>query len=233
MPGVSRAPLLASHMPANSPEGSGESGVMSAPRMSTMLWGVDLNKGLPRVLSNDGVVAVAGELARVRNFLAAEFPWFGEETLGAELHAHIVSAKQCYLRTACDLIELQHRERTVGVLVGAPEDWSTYYVRMFAIVQSYQRPSMTRRFVRECLFDPLGAHHVERVVGDTSPANLGMARLFNELHFHVTGNQLSDRWGPLIRYTRFLDPAREVAFLKRYPGIIAGGGTRMRKEEPP
>ena len=200
--------------------------------LSARLWGLDLNKGLPRTLTSDGVRAAPGEMSRVRDFLAQHFPLFREEDLGAAPSAHMLEAKRWYLRNACDVLELRHDERTVGVLIGAPEDWSSYYVRMFAVLQTYQRPALRRRFVRECLFEPLVAQRVERVIADTSPTNLGMALVFNELHFHVTGHQLSDRWGPLVRYTKFLDPACEAAFHRRFAGI-SGGTTSNGKEGPP
>jgi hypothetical protein len=235
MPGVNRAPLsLAPTATANPPADQIEP-VCPPPitaSLSATLWGLDLNQGLPRVLSHDGITATPGDLTRVRTFIAEEFPSFGEESLGATPSATIVDAKRWYLRSACDAIELRHEGRTIGVLVGAPEDWSSYYIRIFAVTQTYQRPALIRRFGRECVFGPLALHHVERVTADTSPVNLAMSRCFSELHFHVTGHQLSDRWGPLVRYTRFLDPACEAAFLKRFAGIAAGGATRTRKEEP-
>jgi hypothetical protein len=236
MPGVNRAPLsLAPTAPAIRPDDGGDPICPAPPitSLSATLWGLDLSRGLPRVLSHDGITATTGDLTRVRTFLAEEFPSFAEEALGATPCESIVDAKRWYLRAACDAIELRHEGRTIGVLVGAPEDWSSYYIRTFAVIQTYQRPALIRRFGRECVFDPLRLHHVERVVADTSPANLAMSRCFSELHFHVTGHQLSDRWGPLVRYTRFLDPACEAAFLKRFAGTAPEGATRTRKEEPP
>lgn len=236
MPGFNHAPLpLAATVHASSPANAEVAAATPRPlvSLSAKLWGLDLGEGLPRVLSHDGITAMPGDLTRVRSFLAAEFPSFGEETLGASPFESIINAKRWYLGSASDAIELRLADRTIGVLVGAPEDWSSYYIRVFAVIQLYQRPALIRRFGRECVFEPLALHHVERVVADTSPTNLAMARCFSELHFHVTGHQLSDRWGPLVRYTRFLDPACEAAFLKRFAGIAAGGPTRTRKEEPP
>ncbi len=236
MPGVNRAPWsLAPPVPAIEPAAAAAPAIASQPTasLSSALWGLELCRGLPRVLSSDGIEATRGDLTRVRSFLAEEFPSFGEETLGAQPSAAIVDAKRWYLHAACDAIELRHHGHTIGVFIGAPEDWSSYYIRTFAVVQAYQRPALIRRFGRECVFGPLAEHYVERVVADTSPANLAMSRCFTELRFHVTGHQLSDRWGPLVRYTRFLDPACEAAFLRRFAGISAGGATRTRKEEPP
>ena len=200
--------------------------------LSARFWGADLSRDLPRVLSRDGVQAVRGDLGRVGEFLKQAFPTFTEEELGADLSPRMLEAKGRYLRTASDLIELRHLDRTVGVLVGAPEDWSTYYIRIFAFAPDYQRFGLLRRFVRECIFEPLRAHHVERVCADTSPLNIAMSRALSELHFYVTGHQLSERWGPLVRYTKFLDPTCEAAFRTRFEGTAPPRTVRRRKEEP-
>jgi hypothetical protein len=200
--------------------------------LSGQLWKLDLCRALPNVLTHDGITAMPGALTRIGSFLAREFPSFGEESFSAAPNEAIVDAKRWYLGSACDALELRHGEKTIGVFVGAPEDWSSYYIRVFAVIPSYQRPALTRGFLRHVL-DVLAAHHVERVSGDTSPANFAMARCVAELHFHVTGHQLSERWGPLVRYTKFLDPACEAAFLRRFAGIAPGGATRTGKEEPP
>jgi hypothetical protein len=203
--------------------------VSPAQTLSARFWGFDLCEQLPRVLSNDGVEATRGEPNRVKAFLAQEFPSLTEEALGAAPSATTTEAKRWYLRTACDLIELRHHGRTVGIVIAAPEDWSSYYIRSFAVLHAYQRPGLIRRFIRESLFDPLTAHHVERIAADTSPTNLAMSRLFGELRFHVTGHQLSDRWGPLVRYTKFLDPVCEANFHARFSGATPPGSSRIKK----
>jgi hypothetical protein len=198
------------------------------------MWGFSLADTLPRVLTRDGITAVAGEFARMGRFLASEFGMFHEEALRSDAVAQdyiVCNRKSEYLRDACDLIELRHADNTIGVLMGAPEDWSTYYVRIFALHRSFQRPAMTRLFIRDCLFDPLAEHGVERISADTSPANIAMSRLFTELHFHVTGSQLSDRWGPLVRYTRFLSPACEAEFRRKFGGGAPADSPRKSDKE--
>lgn len=185
---------------------------------SAQLWGFGLCDDLPRQLTSDGIRAVAGSYERIRGFVAEQYAMFTEEGHGCQPSELAQKSKQAYLQTGCDLIGLMHGDKMVGLLVGAPEDWSSYYVRVFALLPEYQRPGLTRRFVRECLFEPLARHGVERVVAETNPSNVAMTRLFSELGFFVTGNQLSDRWGPLIRYTRFLDPACEQQFHRRFGG---------------
>src|SRR5262245_40660390 len=117
MPGFSSAPLsiapasMAKAKPAEQAERlTGETATLT---LSGRLWGLDLTKGLPRVLTHDGVEATVGELSRVRGFIVDEFPFFGEEWLGAKPSPIMVDAKLWYLNTASDLIELRHHGKTV------------------------------------------------------------------------------------------------------------------------
>ena len=187
-----------------------------SPTLSATLWGLDFSRVLPRALSG-GLRAVPGELPRIRDFLSSRFPSLTEEALSGVANASTRDAKLRYLN-ACDLIELRDQDRTVGAIVGAPEDWSTYYVRIFAVAEECQHPRVIRKLVRECLFQPLAMYGVQRIAAETSPANRAMCRLFSELEFHATGHQLSDRWGALVRYTRFLDRSCEAVFLGQFSG---------------
>jgi ribosomal protein S18 acetylase RimI-like enzyme len=196
------------------------------------MWGFDLCAELPKKLSNDAILAVPGDFNRIGKFLEENYGLFSEEQQGAAPSAAIQKSKLAYLSNSCDLIELRHNGETVGVLIGAPEDWSSYYVRMFAVRPEYQRPSLIRRFVRECVFEPLIRGGVERVVAETSPANIAMSHLFTELRFRVTGNLLSDRWGPLVRYTKFLAPACEAEFLRKFGGAAPRKSEQPEKEDP-
>jgi hypothetical protein len=199
-----------------------------------LFWGFDLCAHLPVKLTRDGVEAVPGELARIRDFLNEEFPSLTEEALCGNRGAPMAAVKRAYLASACDLIELRHKGETVGAIVGAPEDWSSYYVRIYALSPRYQRPQLTRAFGRACLIEPLGAHHVERIVADVSPANIAMARGLCEMQFHITGHQLSERWGAMVRYTRFLDARCEAAFHKLFAGTAPPRSrASSRKEETP
>ena len=213
------------------------SGTFPSPRgrksLCEMFWDFDLCAHLPLRITRDGVEAVPGELARIRDFLNEEFPSLTEEALCGNRGAPMAAVKRAYLASACDLIELRHKGETVGAIVGAPEDWSSYYVRVYALSPRYQRPQLTRAFGRECLIEPLSAHHVERIVADVSPANIAMARGLCEMQFHITGHQLSERWGAMVRYTRFLDARCEAAFHKLFAGTAPPRSRSTRKEETP
>jgi hypothetical protein len=187
--------------------------------LSKQFWGVDLCEQLPRAISQDGTQAVPGDLGRIQQFLTQHFSCLREEATSAASNNWLATVKRTYLANSSDLVELRHEDRTVGAVIGAPEDWATYYVRIFAMAPNFQKRPLIRRFIRECLFEPLAACGVQRITAETSPANHAMARLFTELQFHVTGHQLTERWGPLVRYTKFLDRTCEAAFLERFGNL--------------
>jgi hypothetical protein len=222
MPGCDAASALADSYADEAFDARAEqSGTYRTPATRTLsdaFWRCDFTAGLPRTISKDGVEVTAGRLDRIRGFLTREFPTLTEEGLAAApLDPQLAHTKRWYLGQACDLIEMRKDDETIGVMIGAPEDWSTYYLRIYAVSPRYQRSILTRRFY-ECMVEPLLACGVQRVVTDTSPTNASAARRLSEMQFHVTGQQLSDRYGPLIRYTKFLDPAAEAAFVSRYAG---------------
>lgn len=179
------------------------------------LWNLDLSVGLPRVLSSSGVTATVGELQTTQEFLRREFPTFIESM---PLTPKESAAKAAYFLATCDFIELRHDGLTVGAIIGEPYDWSSYYVRVYALSRTYQKPSLTRRFVRECLMAPLAAAGVKRIFADTSPTNIPMCRGLSEDGFVVTGNSLSERYGPMVRYTKFLCSEAEQAFVSQFSG---------------
>jgi hypothetical protein len=198
-----------------------QSGTFRSPAARTLsdaFWRLDLTRDLPRTITKDGVEVMPGEFDRIRGFLAREFPSLTEEGLAAApLDPQLADTKRWYLGHACDLLELRKSDETIGVMIGAPEDWSTYYLRVYAVAPRHQRPILSRRFA-ECVVGPLVACGVQRIVTDTSPTNAAAALRLSEMRFHVTGQQLSERYGPLVRYTKFLDPAAEAAFVSRYAG---------------
>jgi hypothetical protein len=199
-------------------EQSGTFRAPSARTLSDAFWSLDLTRDLPRTITKDGVEVMPGEFDRIRDFLARTFPTLTEEGLAsAPLDPSLARAKRWYLGHACDLLELRKNGETIGVMIGAPEDWSTYYLRVYAVAPKHQRPILSRRFA-ECVVGPLVACGVQRIVTDTSPTNASAALRLSEMQFRVTGQQLSERYGPLVRYTKFLDPAAEAAFVSRYAG---------------
>jgi hypothetical protein len=57
---------------------------------------------------------------------------------------------------------------------------------------------------------------VERVDVETSPSNLATMHIMNRFRFNVTGQVLSERWGALVKFSKFLDGDCEKVFLRQY-----------------
>ena len=107
---------------------------------------------------------------------------------------------------------------TAGVFVAHPTDWSSYYLRSTAILPHYrERRLMTRFFER--LAEPLRAAGVERIEAECSPANAPIIRVLSRQGYIVTGSASSERWGSLLRYTKFLSHEAHSAFIRQYTAM--------------
>jgi Acetyltransferase (GNAT) family len=105
-----------------------------------------------------------------------------------------------------------------GVVMGHPTDWTSYYVRSAAVLPAFRDRRVLTQF-GERLFDPLRAAGVERIEAETSPANVPMGRLLTGQGYMVTGSVTSERWGVVLRYTKFLAPEAQAAFMRQYTAM--------------
>lgn len=105
--------------------------------------------------------------------------------------------------------------RSVGVLVGQPVDWSTYYWRTVAFLPDYQGRGLLAAALErtDAVMREVG---IERVEGETAPVNYRQVRLLHRLGYCVTGSTNSERWGTLLRLTKFLAPHGKQTFTSRF-----------------
>jgi hypothetical protein len=103
----------------------------------------------------------------------------------------------------------------VGLFIGNPVDWSTYYIRSTAFLREYQGRTLYQRFLAQ-LFALLAEAGVSRVEADTAPSNLQCVAALMRQRFSASGTVLSERWGALSRFTRHLDPDAEETFLRQF-----------------
>lgn len=106
-------------------------------------------------------------------------------------------------------------EGVVGVIMGHPTDWSTYYIRSAAFLPAYRNRHFGTSFL-DIVYEPLRQVGCERVEVETSPANMPMVRIMSGQGFFVTSTVSSERWGYLLRFTKFLTPEAEIAFRRQY-----------------
>jgi len=125
------------------------------------------------------------------------------------------AAKNRYYEEYGDVFVFEHGNKTVGLLVCTPVDWGTYYIRFVAVLPEYGGRKLFQTLL-PVLLDVLSASVVERVEAETSPSNLAFVHIMNKFSFNVTGTVLSERWGALVRFTRFLDGNSEDVFLRQF-----------------
>jgi len=184
--------------------------------LAERLWDLDWRTHFPAVVSRDG--DVSADIISSQAFLAfavAHYPViFKAPNRGLlQLRQH-VSRSRFYEQEA-DLFGFFHGQELVGVCAANATDWSTYYLRSAGILPAYQGQGVWRSFL-ERLLVILREQTVERVEGDVDPTNEIEVLAFTRFGFLVTGQTISERWGSLVKFTKFLNPACETTFRRQF-----------------
>ena len=208
----------------------GDSRPPPAARLSEQFWGIRWSQLLPRRMTDDGVLVEWSSFDRALPFIAESYAEIFEAPPTTAPGSSTSQAKARYYRAAGDFFEFRHEGRTVGLLVGTPVDWSTYYVRSAAALPAYQGRKLIQRLL-PMVFAELAAAGVERVEADTSPANMATMHLLTRLRFNVTGTVLTERWGAIVHFTKFLNEDVERAFLDQFCSGVKYQ-LRRRSEQP-
>ena len=185
--------------------------------LSRTLWDLDWAAHLPHRLTEDGVTVFWSSFDEALPFIRDHYAEIFHEGDGEAPFATREggAAKARYYRAAGDFFEIKHEGRTVGLLIGTPVDWSTYYLRSAAAIPEYQGRKVCHRFFPR-LFELLKGAGVHRVEADTSPANMATMHLLTRMRFNVTGTLMTERWGAHVHLTKFLDEDAESTFLRHY-----------------
>lgn len=217
---------LDAHIAApRAPEGDGRRAPapMSA---SARLWGMDWSKVVPREVDEE-VSLELGTTEEALAFIEAHYPEIFE---GAYANFHVekmTPAKRRFFEEM-DAFLFRLGERAVGLVLAHPTDWSTYYIRTFTVLPEARHRGFTAAF-GEAVYGPLVAAGVERMESDTSPANVASIRVFLGEGFVVTSTLSSERWGMMLRFTKFL--SREAGAVFRRQFITAPESGRNPKPE--
>ena len=200
--------------------GSGVSlvGSSAAPvPLSRELWGIDWSESLPRALDAEGVRVDALDFPRAASFIQAHYPAiFEHDRRPTRFRAGgTPDSRRRYYQAVGDFFGFWRADELVAVLVCTPVDWGTYYIRSAAALPEYQGNGVIQRFF-PFLFERLRAAGVERVEAEVSPSNFASLQHLLRLRFNVTGTVLSERWGAMVRLTRFLDEDATEVFLDQF-----------------
>lgn len=184
--------------------------------LSECLWNIDFSAHFPMVVSDDGVTVELAGAEEALEFASEHYgALFGDSETSPFFSGDSRAARERYLTHVCDVFVFKDGSRAVGLFIGNPVDWSTYYMRSLAFLEEYQGRSLHQRLLDE-LFAMLAKGGVCRVEVETAPSNLqGVSALVRQ-RFMASGSVLSERWGALTRFTKHLEPGAERVFLGQF-----------------
>jgi RimJ/RimL family protein N-acetyltransferase len=130
-----------------------------------------------------------------------------------------------------DVLVFRHHGRVVGYYGGHPSDWSSYYCRTMTTLPEYRESGLGGEVCRR-IEETLAAKGVARIEVDTSNANVPMQRILLGLGFLITATTTSERWGTMLRFTRFVHEDAEETYRRQFVySPKFGRGLRTRSEE--
>ncbi len=197
--------------------------------LSRRLWGLDWGRLLPWQLTDD-VRVVCGTFDDAVPFIRDHYQedsFFGAPD-GRFLAEPMTEAKRRFC-AEMDVFLFMSGSRLVGLLVGHPSDWSTYYLRNAALLPAYRG----RRIVQRCyahLYTVLRGAGVARMEGDIPPTNAANLNLHLGEGFIVTSSGTSERWGALLHVTKFLGRDSEAVFQRQFSAMPASAGHKTNPE---
>jgi hypothetical protein len=185
--------------------------------LSRRLWDLDWREQLPWCF--DEIKVEHAEFDDALAFMQTHYPniFEAESRASRFLHDPMTPAKLRFCREM-DVFVFCDAANTVGIVMAHPADWSTYYVRSAAFLPSYRgRHLQTRWF--EAIDAPLRAAGVERLEAECAPSNAVSVSKLNKLGFVVTATSNTERFGALVRFTKFLQEDAEATFLRQFCAV--------------
>jgi ribosomal protein S18 acetylase RimI-like enzyme len=197
--------------------------------LSQRLWGLDWSHELPWQI--DDVTVEPGTFEDAFPFIREHYDEIFGTADGRFFREPMSEAKRRFF-AEMDIFILRNEVKTIGLVIGHPTDWSTYYVRSVAFLAEYRARSLLPRFL-EHFYGPLADAGVERVETDVSPSNQPVIRLHISQGFMVTASATSERWGALVHFTKFLSEEPENAFMRQFSSMPVRTGLQPTNERSP
>jgi|GEM_PF-1452458 len=185
--------------------------------LTQRLWNIDWHSCFPLKLSNTSVSASLGNFEKMSLFTKQNFLDIYEYEANDQRFLPIenTESRVRYYEEAVDIFLFEDERRVVGIFTGNPLDWSTYYIRNCSILEAYQNQGILQSFL-PCFLGRLKEAGVVRVETDISPSNLVNIHVLNKAKFNITGMNMSERWGSILRFTKFLKENNESTFLDQF-----------------
>lgn len=195
-------------------------GPLSPGPMSKRIWDLDWSAELPWAL--DGATVDCGTFADALPFVREHYPAIFGQTPDARFLVEEMTEAKRRFGEEMDVFVFRSGEKTVGICTAHPSDWSTWYIRTFAILPEFRERRFCSEFAQR-LVEPLQRAGVTRWEADCSAANRAMVRLFTSQGLVATSMLNSERWGMTLRFTKFLREDAEEVFRRQFLNVPAFG----------
>lgn len=200
-------------------------------KLSELLWDIRWGEYFPKQLTSDGILVASVSYEDAIPFIQEHYSQIFQDSDDSPFYGgKITAARSRYYRIAGDFFAFKDGEKIIGILIGNPSDWGTYYLRSSGLLPEYEGKNLVQRLL-PLLFTRLREANVERVESETAPSNMPMVYMLTRHRFNVSGTVLSERWGVLTRFTKFLDEASESVFLRQFCSGVRYQGKQQREAE--
>lgn len=176
-------------------------------KLSELIWGVNWKNYLPCSLGSSDYKLVFTDSKEFFKLKKSELSFLitSEETTDQFLKEINKVEKNNYLENVSDFFIIKKNQVIVGLVICELMDWSTYYLRYIFLDPNHRGQELTKSFVI-FIEKILSNFNVDKLVCEISPINSAQIIRMSELGFICTGNTLSERFGTLIKFTKFLKP---------------------------
>jgi len=194
------------------PEGAKQTAALAPRPDSETLWGLRWSDHAP--WHYDDVSIDASCLAEALPFVSEHYDTIFGAGRGRFYADAMTPAKRRFYER-CDVFVFRAEGNVVGVSFSHPTDWSSYYLRSTAFLKSWQGRHGMRRMI-DRLSGPLRGVGCDRIECEVSPTNAVIMRMLIGEGWIATGNVHTERFGALVRMTRFLRPEPADVFAERF-----------------
>jgi RimJ/RimL family protein N-acetyltransferase len=181
--------------------------------LSERIWDIEWSSILPWTFES-GVICERVPIDRVLPFAKEHYEKIFASATSSFFQEEQGDSKLRFYREA-DVFLYREGTTDIGFAISHPTDWSSYYLRMMAVLPEHQDRHVGTEWT-VAVMRVLKKHGVGRFEIETAPANHRVIHGLNKLGFMVTSTTQSERWGVMLRYTKFLDERAETDFVHRY-----------------
>lgn len=198
------------------------------PSFSRQIYGIDWSEHFPATIA-EGVRLEPASLPEALAFTSAHYARiFGEHAADGRFFVDPSTPARRRFLEASDRFVFREDGAIIGLLLGNPVDWSTYYWRSVAFLPEHQGRGLLAAALErtDAVMREAG---ILRVEGEAAPVNYRQVRLLLRLGYCVTGSANSERWGTLLRFTKYLCAEAEERFVLQFcrdTSPAGGGSTR-------